>query len=346
MRKIFALVLFCCLCVGLLTGCGGNKKQEAASGKNIKELKVALSPYQDAETIKTVTGPLSSLLKTKLKEKGFTVEKITMNVGTSYSAVGEALSAGSADAGFMSGATYVLFDKETDVLLTALRQGINKDTTDLKIWNSGDPEKFTDNLVTYYRSALVTGPSAKGKAILEKVKSGAKPSWEELNALTWTVMSPASASGYLYPSLFLKKEYGKTLADLSHVVQAESYTTSMARLASGQADVAVAFSHIRVRDEKKWQAKLGGTDSIWKQTGIIGVTDAIYNDTVCVSKVSKVMQNAAFRKAFGEALIEIGKTKEGLDALKILGHKGYAWAEAKNYDDERRVQNELKGKKK
>ena len=56
------------------------------------------------------------------------------------------------------------------------------------------------------------------------------------------------------------------------------------------------------------------------------------------------MQDQKFRKALGEALIEIGKTKEGLEALKILGHKGYDWADLKNYDDERRVQRELKGK--
>jgi hypothetical protein len=64
-----------------------------------------------------------------------------------------------------------------------------------------------------------------------------------------------------------------------------------------------------------------------------------------VSKTSKTMHDPNLRKALGEALIEIGKTKEGLSALKILGHKGYAWADAKNYDDERRVQQELKGSK-
>ena len=344
MKKTVAFIMFLCLCAGLLTGCGGGDKKKSAGDNEIKELKIAVSPYQDAETIKTGVVPLRSMLQAKLKEKGFPVGAVTISVGTSYSAVGEALSAGSADVGFLSGATYVLFDKETDVLLTALRQGISKDTADLKVWNNNEPEKFTDNLVQHYRSVLVTGPSVKGKALLEKVKKGEKPSWEELSALTWTVMSPASASGYQYPSLFLKKEYGKTIADLAHVVQAESYTTSMARLASGQADIAVAFSHIRIRNEKNWQAKLGGTDTIWKQTGIIGVTDKIYNDTVCVSRTSKVMQNQKFRKAFGEALIEIGKTKEGTDALKILGHKGYDWADAKNYDDERRVQRELKGK--
>jgi phosphonate transport system substrate-binding protein len=344
MKKIISFVVFVCLCVGMLAGCGSSEKKNSAKSNEIKELKIAVSPYQDAETVKTAVGPLSTMLQAKLKEKGFAVGKVSLSVGTSYSAVGEALSAGSADAGFVSGATYVLFDKEIDLLLTALRQGISKDTTDLKVWNNDEPEKFTDNLVQHYRSALVVGHSSKGKALLEKVRKGEKPAWEELNRLTWTVMSPASASGYLYPSLYLKKEYGKTIADLAHVVQAESYTTSMARLASGQADIAVAFSHIRIRNEKNWQTKLGGTDTIWKQTGVIGVTDKIYNDTVCVSKTSKIMQDQKFRNALGEALIEIGKTKEGLDALKVLGHKGYAWADAKNYDDERRVQRELKGK--
>ena len=342
MKKTVSFILFLCLCAGLLAGCSGGAKKN--SSNEIKELKIAVSPYQDAETVKTAVGPLNTMLEKKLKEKGFTVEKVSFSVGTSYSAVGEALSAGSADAGFVSGGTYVLFENEIDILLTDLRQGISKDTTDLKIWNNAEPEKFTDNLVQHYRSALVVGPSPKGKAVLDKVKKGEKPAWEELNGLTWTVMSPASASGYLYPSLYLKKEYGKTIADLAHVVQAESYTTSMARLASGQADIAVAFSHIRIRNEKNWQSKLGGTDSIWKQTGIIGVTDKIYNDTVCVSRTSKAMQDQKFRKALGEALIEIGKTKEGLEALKVLGHKGYDWADAKNYEDERRVQQELKGK--
>ena len=344
MKKRIVKAIFCLIFSMLLAGCGGNAAKDAAKSGEIKELKVAFSPYQDAETIKTAAEPLGKLLQAKLKEKGFDVKKVAVNIGTSYTAVGEALSAGSADAGFVSGATYVLFDKETDVLLTALRQGISKDTQDLAIWNNGEPEKFTDNLVQHYRSALVAGPSSKGQALLAKVKRGGKPAWDELNAMKWSVMSPASASGYLYPSLYLKKTYGKTLADLSQVIQAESYTTSMARLASGQVDMAVAFSHVRIKNEKNWRKKLGGTDEIWKQTGIVGVTDKIYNDTVCVSKASRVMQNEKFRKAFGEALIEIGKTKEGLDALKVLGHKGYAWAEAKNYDDERRVQRELKGK--
>ena len=161
MKKTVAFIMFLCLCAGLLAGCGGGETKKNAGSNEIKELKIAVSPYQDAETVKTAVGPLSTMLQGKLKEKGFAVGKVSVNVGTSYSAVGEALSAGSADAGFVSGATYVLFDKEIDVLLTALRQGISKDTTDVKVWNEGEPEKFNDKLVQHYRSVLVTGPSAK-----------------------------------------------------------------------------------------------------------------------------------------------------------------------------------------
>ena len=174
------------------------------------------------------------------------------------------------------------------------------------------------------------------------MKRGEKPTWEELADLNWSVMSPASASGYLYPSLWLKENYGKTLKDLPHVVQADSYTTSAARLASGQVDVMVAYSHIRAKMEKDWQAKLGGTAPIWEQTGVIGVSDKIFNDTISVSKSSKLMQDEGFRKALGEALIEIGKTDEGLKILKTIGHKGYDWARSSDYDSERKIQKELK----
>lgn len=339
-KKVLSMVMAASV---LLAGCGG-KAEEKKGSKDIKELKIAISPYQDADTIKTNTAPLGRLLQEKMKAKGYTIGKVTMTVGTSYSAVGEALSAGSADLGFISGATYVMYDKDVDVLLTALREGISKDSTNLKAWNDGKPEQFTKNLVKYYRSVIVAGPSPKGRALMAKFNKGEKLTWEDLNSAKWSVMSPASASGYLYPSLWLKKNYGKQISDLSHVVQSDSYTTSMARLASGQVDIAVAFAHIRIKNAKTWQEKLGGTAPIWKQTGIIGVTDKIYNDTISYSKASKVMQDEGFRKALGESLIEIGKSDEGLKVLKTLGHKGYDWASAKEYDDERAIRKELKKK--
>lgn len=114
---ISALLMGCVF----LSGCGSSDTQKSGS-KEVEELKIAVSPYQDADTIQTKTEPLGKMLQEKMKEKGYNIKKVTINVGTSYNAVGEALSSGSADMGFISGATYVMYDKDVDVLLTALRQ--------------------------------------------------------------------------------------------------------------------------------------------------------------------------------------------------------------------------------
>mgnify|MGYP000682992842 CR=1 FL=1 len=47
--------------------------------------------------------------------------------------------------------------------------------------------------------------------------------------------------------------------DLDHVVQSDSHSTSLARLATGQADVMVSYGHIRIKNAPIWQEKLGGT---------------------------------------------------------------------------------------
>ena len=112
------------LCAGLLAGCGTGETAEAPSDTDVQQvdsLKIAFSPYADADLISESTEPLEELLKAKLLEKGYDVGEIDMTVGTSYTAVGEALSAGSADLGFISGGNYVLFSDDCDVLLTALR---------------------------------------------------------------------------------------------------------------------------------------------------------------------------------------------------------------------------------
>ena len=55
-------------------------------------------------------------------------------------------------------------------------------------------------------------------------------------------------------------------------------------------DVMVSFGHIRTKNAKDWKEKLGGTDEMVNQTGIIGVTEPIYNDMIAYSKNSELMQ--------------------------------------------------------
>lgn len=377
MKKQIALTLTLALCLGLTAGCSAKTAAPAAAEaqaaapaaseaqtsapaaaeattaantatepKTIESLKIAFSPYADSDTITTATEPLENLLKETLLTKGYDVQEVDMTVGTSYTAVGQALSAGSADIGFISGGNYVLFSDDCDVLLTALRYAINKDSENPADWNDGTIEENTKDMSTYYRSILLAGPSEKGQALIKKVNAGEELTWDDLNGATWAVMGPTSASGYIYPCLWLKERYGKGINDLQNVVQSDSYTTSLARLASGQADIMVSYGHIRTKYAPDWKEKFGGTDEMVNQTGVIGVTEGIYNDMIAYSKTSELMQDEEFRKALGDSFIEIAGTAEGKEVISVFSQVGYEWGDDSNYDGERAAQELLKSMEK
>ncbi len=360
MKKFITAFLVLTLSLALLTGCGGAAEADpdnapaaapapsapqaeaAGSIQTVDQLKIAFSPYADAEQISAATEPLEALLQAALAEKGYDVRDVAMTVGTSYTAVGEALSAGSADIGFISGGNYVLFSDDCDVLLTALRYGINKDSENPADWNDGTIEENTEDLSRYYRCILLAGPSERGRALAEKVNAGETPDWEELNDATWAVLNPTSASGYIYPCLWLMDRYGKGISDLEHVVQSDSHTTSVARLASGQVDVMVSYGHIRIKNAPLWESEYGGTAPMAQQTDVIGVTEGIYNDMIAYSKTSPLMQDEAFRRALGEAFIELAQTGEGRELFGVFSQIGYDWGQDSDYDGERAAQKLLR----
>ena len=345
-KKLSALMLSLALCAGLLSGCGAGEESEdvSASGgpQEVASLKIAFSPYADADIISESTQPLETLLKEKLLEKGYDVQEVDMTVGTSYTAVGEALSAGSADLGFISGGNYVLFSDDCDVLLTALRYAINKDSENPADWNDGTIEENTEDMSTYYRCILLAGPSEKGQELLSKVNAGEELTWDDLNSATWAVLNPTSASGYIYPALWLQENYSKGISDLAHVVECDSHTTSVARLAAGQVDVMVSYGHIRIKNAPIWESDFGGTAPMVEQTGVIGVTDGIYNDMIAYSKTSETMADEAFRQAVGESFIELAQTEEGQEIFGVFSQVGYDWGSDSDYDGERAAQALLK----
>ena len=299
---------------------------------------VAFAPYDSSEAMLAETEPLKSLIQEKLNEKGYEVKSVNLTVGASYEAVGEALSAGTADVGFISGGTYVLYEDSCDLLLTALRAAYSKDSSNPADWNDGTEGKYLDSMSKYYKSIIIAGPSEKGRELADKVNNGEELTWEDLNSATWSVMGASSASGYIYPSLWLNEKYDRTINDLNSVVQADSYSTSVARLASEQADIMVGFAHMQYKYADQWNSDFGRTDSIWNETDIIGVTEGIYNDTVCVSTSSPIMTDE-LKQALGESLIEIGQTEDGLAIIdQTFAHKGYEWANPADYDGERDAQ--------
>ena len=218
---------------------------EASGNESIDKLSIGFVPSRNPDEIITATEPLKGLLKDELKKLGFDVGTIDITVGTNFEAVGEALSAGTTDIGLIPGGTYVLYDDGAEVILTATRAGLNNDSDNPVEWNNNKPTAPTTTQATSYRAILVAGPSEKGKALAAKVNNGEKLTFEDLNNVTWNVMSSSSPAGYIYPTLWLHENFDKTIPDLAKVVQADSYGNAFGRLAAGQTDVLVTYADAR-----------------------------------------------------------------------------------------------------
>ena len=155
-------------------------------------------------------------------------------------------------------------------------------------------------------------------------------------------MNPTSPAGYIYPTLWLNENFGKTIKDLgNNAILSDSYGSAFARLASGQVDILCTYADARLDQEKKWNENYGRTASIWEETNLIGVTTPIYNDTVSVSKKSKNI-TPEFKKALEKALIEIAKTEEGKKVIAVYSHEGYQPAKDADYDNEAKAQEIVK----
>ena len=358
MRKFFAATLSMAVAASLLAGCGSSGEEttaasaaagssaaadasgSAASGelKKIDKLTVSFVPSRTPEEIVTATEPLKGLLQTEMEKQGYEVGEVDISVGTNYEAVGEALTAGTTDVGLIPGGTYVLYEDGADVILTATRDGLTIESDDPKVWNENKPTGPSDEQVTFYRALMIAGPSAKGQELAEKVNNGEELTWDDLNSANWAVMGSSSSAGYIYPTLWMQDKYDKSITDLAHAVQSDSYGSSFARLASGQIDVLCVYADGRRDYEDKWQSEFGREKSIWDETNVIGVTDPIYNDTVSV----RADMDPAEKEAIANAFIEMAKTDEGKEIISIYSHKGYEKASKENYENEKKAQELIK----
>ena len=369
MKKSLALLLALVMLIGVLAGCSANtdtttadsttaaetaepadtsaetdttaaaETEETAepAAKTIETLKVAFVPSREPQEIITATEPLKQLLKDELAKEGYDVGEVEITVGTTYEAVGEGLEAGTIDVGLIPGGTYVLYDDGAEVILTATRDGLSKDSDNAKDWNDGQPTEASDKQAVSYRALFIAGPSDKGQELAAKVNAGEELTWDDLNSANWSVMGTSSPAGYIYPALWLQDRYGKGISDLSSAVQSDSYASAFARLASGQVDVLVTYADARRDYAERWNTEFGREGSIWEETNVIGVTAPIYNDTISVSKNSEIM-DADLIAALQDAFINIGNTEEGKQVIAIYSHNGYQKAQASDFDNERGAQ--------
>lgn len=333
MKRFLALLSVLVLSMSMLVGCGSKTADN-------DELVVYFVPSRDPAEIQKATKPLAEMLKAELSKLGYDFEKVRIEVGTSFEAVGEALSSGTAQVGFIPGGTYVLYDDGVDVALTATRFGLNHDSENPADWNTA-PTENTNNKVKYYRSLVIAGPSEKGQKLAAKINNGEKLTLDDIQGATWGVSSnTTSPAGYIYPSLWLQENFGISITDLKSKVALDNYATSLSQLASGQIDVMVTYADARLDYVDQWNSNFGRTASIWDETNVIGVADGIYNDTISVTKDASM--TSELKEAIQQAFINIGNTEEGQKIISIYSHKGYEIGNSSDYDAEREAQKLIK----
>ena len=330
MRRFTSSIIAILLCIAVSVGCGCSSSSQKVE-KSVPKLTIGFVRSVDEEEIITATEPLKDLLKTEMMKQGYYVREVEIVVGNKYEAIGRKLATGSVDIGFIPGATYVLYEGYCDIILTALRKGLSIESSEPRVWNENAPTSSVDKTVTFYRALLLAGPSDLGKALATKVNNGEALTWEELNSLKWGVMNSTSPAGYLYPSLWLKEKYDKRINNLSHVTEVDTYSTAFKGLSSGTFDVICIYADARRDFEGRWKSEFGRGESIWSETAVIGVTSGIYNDTVCVSRTSTVMDEG-LKEAIKQAFINIGDSDEGKKIMSFYKHVGYVEADPEDYE--------------
>lgn len=337
MKKMLKSLSIVMLAIVALVACGSN---EASEGATPEELVVYFVPSRDPKEIETATEPLQELLKNELTTAGFDIESVKIVVGTSYEAVGEALSSGTAHVGFIPGGTYVLYEEDVDVALTATRSGLTHDSENPADWNTA-PTDASGEQVTYYRSLVVAGPSEKGQALADKVNNGETLTKEDVEGVTWGVQaSTTSSAGYIYPTLWLQENFGMSILDLPNKVALDGYGTAVSQLAAEQIDVMVMYADARRDFADSWTTELGRTVDIFEETNVIGVTDGIYNDTISVTKDESMTPE--LKEAIQNAFINIANTPEGQEIISIYSHEGYEVGNGADYENEKKAQELIK----
>ena len=342
MKRIISLLL------ALVMVCGLAAVATAEERPHFDKLTLEFVPSKDADVIIAGTANLPELVKAEMARLGYDIDTVEITVGTSYDATGEAMSAGAIDIGWLPGGTYALYSDDTDVFLTATRNGLSNDSTNPADWN-GEANKTLKNgpQVTFYRSLIYAAPTEKGKALAAKINAGEALTWDDLNACTWAVQKTSSSAGYIYPTMSLMANYdGKKLSDLDNVIPLDSgYGTAFSMAAAEQVDIIVCYADGRNDYEASWaiptdqqdetgKQGMGRSASIWEELNVIGVTDGIYNDTVSISKKSPYY-TPEIVAALQDCFINIISTPEGKAIFDVYSHTGYAVATDADYDGAR-----------
>lgn len=323
MKKLFAFALLF-VSIFALSACGGEEE--------LTELNVVFVPSRDAVDILAVTAPLAEKLKKELNDLGYeALETVNISVSADYAAAAEAARAGTADVVFLPGGTYVTYQDALVPILAAARDSLNKNSTNPKDWNDGLPTLTIPGSkdATTYRSIIIAGQSAKGRALADKVNAGNDLTWDDLKDAAFCTGGATSSASYIYPNLWLEETYGKTIADMPNAVNAGGYGNSVAQIEAETCDIAALYGDARMHNPFQ-------VGDIFALTDVIAVSDPIANDGIQVGAHVNVKLAEALQIAF----INLINDESNEAIFDIYSHSAYAPTTFLAYEGTRKVQGE------
>jgi phosphonate transport system substrate-binding protein len=333
MKKVLLFMLTLVIAF-TLTACGDDTEERVYTDHT---LTVIFVPSRPADEILTMTAPLEQMLLDELALAGYDVAGVDILVSSSYEAAGIAMLSGTGDVAFLPGGTYVMFadtvDSPVEVILSAARSGLTKDSSNAADWNDGLATEADETVVSYYKGLIVAGTSAAGRVLADKVNAGDDLVWDDIKDLNWCVRSATSSSGYIYPNLWVYSNFdGKTFDDMANISETAGYGATMAELATGTCDVGTIYADARRDYADNWTEDYGRTLTVWDETDVVGVTGNIMNDTISVSRINL---DQGIIDAIQQAFINIAKTDAGLAVMEVYSHTNYVVALDSDYDSAR-----------
>lgn len=302
-------------------------------------------PSMDPELILNRLEPMKDEIKTRMLENGYDIETVDFVVSTNNNAAGEALASGSALMGFMGGSTFIDYESEgLEIIMTALRGNMEIDSLDPRDWNTGTIiNRSKSDKVPYTRALIYAGPSSKGKILSNKVLNNELLTWDDLNNVTWCHSSSVNSGlGYVFPSLWLYENYGKTLNDLSSVLLMNNNGDYAINLALENCDVAVSYMTLRNDYEEKWTSEFNRKESIWDEVQVIGVSAEIPNGVIVLSQ-NHPDYSEELRDTLINVFMELTNTEEGIEAFGVYNIEGFQLGQSEDFETLRKANNLVRG---
>lgn len=324
----------------LLVGCTVN-----AEPNKISELVFIGVPSMDPDLILSRLEPMKEEIKSRFLEYNYEIENVEFIVSTNNNAAGEALISGSALMGYMGGSTFIDYESEgLVILMTALRGNMEVDSLDPKEWNTGKIiNRSKSDKVPYTRTLIYAGPSPKGKRLADKIMNNELLTWSELNDVTWCHSSSVNSGlGYIFPSLWLYENYGKTLKDLNNVILMNNNGDYAINLALENCDVAVSYMTLRNDYETKWNTEFNRDGLIWDDIRVIGVGAEIPNGVIVLSK-NHPDYSEEFASVIQTIFMNLTNTDKGIEAFGVYNIEGFEVGISSDFDVLRKANELVRG---